>query len=964
MDLSHSFESGSENTKSVKAELKLAMTLIQEYPDLRFVRMVSSSFEEIPKSQLSWLKGVESVFAEIRKLNGARSEQKHETLEVSEDVQDLVTRSTVNRLKREIQDIRQTTQRRYDRLKSGLDKIEKGSSPYFRPVIYVVSCCLLLFAKFLSFCNQIIKRAKVASPSVKIENNSRFLKDHPFHDNDILFSIGYEDARKETLLSQVKVSLKNFIIVCLVHDTASLNEDTKPYFSNQKASDLKRHFFWMTQNCDFLLCRGENTRKDVEFWQNKFQLPVLPSKAIQFGSVWEERKAAVKSDETSILNQIGVNKDFILAVGSVNSINNYETLYQAYVLLRKKIKDNAPLLVIAGDITGTPNLVNAIETDPETRGHILLLNPNSQELDSLYQNCLFTVMPSLCENLTATLSENLSRGCFCIASDVPSFREIGKDLVDYVAPLDPVEWYHKILHYVNNPTLIQSAAKRIAEERRVFTWKEIGKEIVKSIFGLAEDIQNKSGMSNLFYPLWFDLSLTLIHSRSLSGIARAEMSLARELYALNPQIKFFVFGNGRFHEVKIQQLKWLIEAENLFEAHKEFVRTRNIQDYLQSATPSSQTGNSNYSEIRKGALLVVSCLPPSLETLVLNIVFKIKNIIKLYSKKQREKLAEGNANIHQVTGRNIEPFFENGSIVLFAAFLDEKGFQELDSFKNRDYLFFSFIIYDFTPVLFPQLHLTQTVKSYTPFLKSTWQTSDLILYGGKTAQRDGVLIQKEMGLPVTPSEPIYFGNNIKTLVSTANRDQEILQKIGLTRKFLLSVGTIENRKNYNLLYKTYFRLKTLMPTPPQMVFVGGRGWHSEDFLEKFENDDRVKGEIFIRQATDEELDTLYRKCEFTLLPSFYEGWSLTLPESFNYKKLCLASSADPLQETGGDLAEYISPWDVEEWTKRIKYYLENESALREREEKIIQGWKDITWNDCARNVLSTLRKNAHEKWWA
>ncbi|MCA3867586.1 MAG: glycosyltransferase, partial [Burkholderia sp.] len=140
------------------------------------------------------------------------------------------------------------------------------------------------------------------------------------------------------------------------------------------------------------------------------------------------------------------------------------------------------------------------------------------------------------------------------------------------------------------------------------------------------------------------------------------------------------------------------------------------------------------------------------------------------------------------------------------------------------------------------------------------------------------------------------------------------------------------------------------------LFIGGKGWNSDDFLKVFSEDERIKGKILLLRPTDAELNVLYRHCLFTLLPSFYEGWSLTLPESLSYGKFCLTSDCDPLRETGRDLVEYINPLDTYRWAERILHYSTHHEEVAAWEDRIRHGWKSRTWRESTEMLLESLRR--------
>jgi len=258
----------------------------------------------------------------------------------------------------------------------------------------------------------------------------------------------------------------------------------------------------------------------------------------------------------------------------------------------------------------------------------------------------------------------------------------------------------------------------------------------------------------------------------------------------------------------------------------------------------------------------------------------------------------------------------------------------------------------------------ETKRHYRPFLDFTARMSDCILYGGRTAQHDGIAYQQEHHLPSPKSYPIFFGSDAtvqaKRDEQARRSDRDVLKEMGIHGGYVLSVGTIEARKNYETLYRAYLRLLEGYDDIPQMVFAGHPGWRMASFLETLGNDVRVRGKILLLSPTDEQLDVLYRNCEFTILASLYEGWSLTLPESFRYEKFCLCCDTPALKETAGALSDYVAAFDEKKWCERIAYYHAHPEELRRREQDIHEKWHAITWKECATQVMGYLNELLQE----
>ena len=138
------------------------------------------------------------------------------------------------------------------------------------------------------------------------------------------------------------------------------------------------------------------------------------------------------------------------------------------------------------------------------------------------------------------------------------------------------------------------------------------------------------------------------------------------------------------------------------------------------------------------------------------------------------------------------------------------------------------------------------------------------------------------------------------------------------------------RKNHDRLYNAFLQLMKTTEDLPQMIFCGYPGWKTEELLERLERDERIKNKIIIITPDDTELEILYKNSLFTVLASLYEGWSLTLPESLNYGKFCIASDVEPLKEIGGDFIDYANPYNAKEWAEKILYYYINLDKLEEK----------------------------------
>jgi glycosyltransferase involved in cell wall biosynthesis len=134
------------------------------------------------------------------------------------------------------------------------------------------------------------------------------------------------------------------------------------------------------------------------------------------------------------------------------------------------------------------------------------------------------------------------------------------------------------------------------------------------------------------------------------------------------------------------------------------------------------------------------------------------------------------------------------------------------------------------------------------------------------------------------------------------------------RRFWVSVGTIEPRKNQKMLLRAYAAYLARGGDPMPLVLAGGKGWLMDDL-------DSLIGSLGLREhviltgyVSDQELIWLYRNCFANLYPSFYEGFGLPVLEGMQFGAAVLASNCSSLPEVVGSSGLLIDPQDVEGWS--------------------------------------------------
>ncbi|MFC0410570.1 glycosyltransferase family 4 protein [Roseomonas elaeocarpi] len=212
----------------------------------------------------------------------------------------------------------------------------------------------------------------------------------------------------------------------------------------------------------------------------------------------------------------------------------------------------------------------------------------------------------------------------------------------------------------------------------------------------------------------------------------------------------------------------------------------------------------------------------------------------------------------------------------------------------------------------------------------------------------------QVGLSAMPVRTLPLAHTLKPPQPGAPRWSPAIRFLRDTR-FVLSVSTIEVRKNHAYLFRAWREMIQAGEDVPDLVIVGRPGWRVNDLMAQFRDTDYLDGRIHVLHGlTDDDLATLYRSCLFTAFPSFTEGWGLPVGESLAYGTPCVASQVASIPEVGGDLIHYIDPHNLQSGLETIRRLVSEPEHLEESRRKIAQRFRPRTWEAVTTELLSLL----------
>jgi glycosyltransferase involved in cell wall biosynthesis len=177
----------------------------------------------------------------------------------------------------------------------------------------------------------------------------------------------------------------------------------------------------------------------------------------------------------------------------------------------------------------------------------------------------------------------------------------------------------------------------------------------------------------------------------------------------------------------------------------------------------------------------------------------------------------------------------------------------------------------------------------------------------------------------------------------------VQQKYGLAGKpYLLSVGTVQPRKNYRMLIRAFSSLADQWPH--NLAIAGGNGWLFDETLAEAERHGIGARVHFLGFVDDEDLPALYSGATIFLFPSLYEGFGLPPLEAMACGAPVMVSDASCLPEVVGSAAIQLPASDEEAWRAALAELLRDNIR---RSHMVAAGFiraREFTWEKAAKQL--------------
>ena len=269
----------------------------------------------------------------------------------------------------------------------------------------------------------------------------------------------------------------------------------------------------------------------------------------------------------------------------------------------------------------------------------------------------------------------------------------------------------------------------------------------------------------------------------------------------------------------------------------------------------------------------------------------------------------------------------------------ERFVGHLDVFHFSDWMYppqrrgiRSTMIHDLVPLQHPEWVHPRTRRMHSAKYRNAARTCDVVMVNSRFTANE---VADLLGVAEERIHVAWPGVD-----ASFRRDGE---RFDLGRPYVLTVATLEPRKNLATLVEGYRRRK---PDDLALAVAGAPGWGERRLVD-------TPGLALLGYTPNDVLPQVYRGASVFVYPSLFEGFGMPILEAMACGVPCVVSSHPSLDEACGDAAVRADPLDPDAITAAI------DLALATREELVPRGLehaRSFTWAANGRQHLAAWER--------
>ncbi|SDY56270.1 Glycosyltransferase involved in cell wall bisynthesis [Variovorax sp. YR634] len=265
-------------------------------------------------------------------------------------------------------------------------------------------------------------------------------------------------------------------------------------------------------------------------------------------------------------------------------------------------------------------------------------------------------------------------------------------------------------------------------------------------------------------------------------------------------------------------------------------------------------------------------------------------------------------------------------------------------------------LYDLIPLIHPHPYLDNTsVRAWYMKKITALQRADMWFAISESSRQEGITqLALDPDRCVNVSTAAY--DHFKQVVVTPDREQDLRQRYGLHKPFVMYTGGIDHRKNIEGLIKAFARLRGDLRRNHQLAIVcSARPEDRSRLLQLAREQGLDDGAVVVTGFVPEpDLVNFYNLCALFVFPSWHEGFGLPALEAMQCGAAVIGANTSSLPEVIGRDDALFDPRDEVSIERKMAEALTDQAFRAALVTHGLEQAKKFSWDKSAKRVLAGL----------
>ncbi len=259
-------------------------------------------------------------------------------------------------------------------------------------------------------------------------------------------------------------------------------------------------------------------------------------------------------------------------------------------------------------------------------------------------------------------------------------------------------------------------------------------------------------------------------------------------------------------------------------------------------------------------------------------------------------------------------------------------------------------VHDISFVRFPQFTEARNLSYLAARLPDSLKRAEAVITDSQFSADE---IVDAMGVAEEKVFPIHLGISSRFAAPPEDALADFRKRHGLQHPYLLSVGTLEPRKNIPFLVNCFEQLHDF---DGELVLAGTRGWLYDPILDRIKHSPCHNRIRLLEGLPDTDMPALYAAAELFVCASFYEGFGFPPLEAMACGTPVVSSCGGSLKETAGNAALLLDNFEVEAWVAEISRLLHDSTRRAELSTRGIEHAAGYRWEKTAQQTWQVYQR--------